>query len=256
MVDIIGFNFQALGNYFSAGGGVSERVRTESLRAQGITTAAQAAATIVPPWLQSSGNAADDLLQTIFSSKPAIDPDDPLVTRNGGDDTFRQLFTLYRGLTRARELVGFAESDPRAAGLAAPLDKRLQQQLDEIRAYADGLKLDGATVLSGIRDADLASTVRLPKTLAQQSPEHIGATVTTAREDAIPGLTGTESFTVSVDRGGSVTDVAIDLSDIAGTLNVDAIVDHLYPGLQPGLEQAARLTIEAHLEKIRNDDRA
>ncbi len=38
-----------------------------------------------------------------------------------------------------------------------------------------------------------------------------------------------------------------------GLADVDAIVARLYPGLQAGLERAARLTVEAHLEKIRED---
>lgn len=38
-----------------------------------------------------------------------------------------------------------------------------------------------------------------------------------------------------------------------GVADVDAIVARLYPGLQAGLERAARLTVEAHLEKIRED---
>jgi len=38
-----------------------------------------------------------------------------------------------------------------------------------------------------------------------------------------------------------------------GVADVDAIVARLYPGLQTGLENAARLTVEAHLEKIRED---
>jgi glyoxylase-like metal-dependent hydrolase (beta-lactamase superfamily II) len=38
-----------------------------------------------------------------------------------------------------------------------------------------------------------------------------------------------------------------------GIADVDAIVARLYPGLQGGLERAARLTVEAHLEKIRED---
>ena len=38
-----------------------------------------------------------------------------------------------------------------------------------------------------------------------------------------------------------------------GVVDVDAIVARLYPGLQAGLERAARLTVEAHLEKIHED---
>lgn len=39
----------------------------------------------------------------------------------------------------------------------------------------------------------------------------------------------------------------------SGIVDVEAIVARLYPELQPGLERAARATVEAHLEKIRDD---
>jgi glyoxylase-like metal-dependent hydrolase (beta-lactamase superfamily II) len=39
----------------------------------------------------------------------------------------------------------------------------------------------------------------------------------------------------------------------SGLVDAEAIVARLYPDLQPGLERAARATVEAHLEKIRED---
>lgn len=42
----------------------------------------------------------------------------------------------------------------------------------------------------------------------------------------------------------------------AGVSDPEAIFDRIYAGLPPGLEKAARLTIEAHLEKIHEDRRA
>jgi glyoxylase-like metal-dependent hydrolase (beta-lactamase superfamily II) len=41
----------------------------------------------------------------------------------------------------------------------------------------------------------------------------------------------------------------------AGVTDVAAIVSTLYPGLAPGLQEAARLTVEAHLEKLRDEGR-
>lgn len=38
-----------------------------------------------------------------------------------------------------------------------------------------------------------------------------------------------------------------------GLVDVDAIVARVYAGVPPGLDRAARLTVEAHLEKIRED---
>jgi endoribonuclease LACTB2 len=41
-----------------------------------------------------------------------------------------------------------------------------------------------------------------------------------------------------------------------GETTVDAIVDRLYPDLSAGVRPAARLTVEAHLEKLRREGRA
>lgn len=39
----------------------------------------------------------------------------------------------------------------------------------------------------------------------------------------------------------------------SGLVTVEAILGHIYPDLPPALEAAARLTVEAHLEKLRED---
>ncbi|MEZ5319770.1 MAG: MBL fold metallo-hydrolase [Vicinamibacterales bacterium] len=41
-----------------------------------------------------------------------------------------------------------------------------------------------------------------------------------------------------------------------GEATVEAIVDRIYPDLAPGLRDAARLTVEAHLQKLRQEGRA
>jgi glyoxylase-like metal-dependent hydrolase (beta-lactamase superfamily II) len=38
-----------------------------------------------------------------------------------------------------------------------------------------------------------------------------------------------------------------------GVTGIDAIVDRIYPDIAPAVRSAARLTVEAHLEKLRED---
>jgi len=214
-----------LSTYYASGGGQSDRLRTESLRQQGVGS--DSAATILPPWALNIAQPADTALERIFSSRPLIDRNDPFVQVTGGNDAFRDLFALYRGLSRAREVVSYLETTPGAEARRGLLDKRLQGFLDEIRGYADGLKLDGATLASGVRASSVASSLRLPKPVAATSPEHLGAAVATTRDQAIPGLTGSESFTVSVTNGAGTTDVAIDLALMAETRSVDNVAAYI-----------------------------
>ena len=56
---------------------------------------------------------------------------------------------------------------------------------------------------------------------------YFGANASTVREDAIAGLTGTEKFTISVTENSVTKNVAVDLANVSGTLNLDNIVTEI-----------------------------
>lgn len=222
------FDTSVLADYYAAGAQLSEVTLRKTFEAQGLNSSINRGdAAVIPPWEAPPQEAPEDPLENIFSSGKLIDLDDPLVANAGGDENFKNLFALYRGLSRVTELTNFAQNDPRAETLRPLLDRKLQDYIKEIESFVATLDLDDATVIQGLKENQLTSTLFLAKEIAKTSPVHFGAVVSEVRDDAIPGLTGTEKFTITATTSGGTKDVSIDLSAVSGTLNVDNISSYI-----------------------------
>lgn len=221
---IIGFDYSVLGSYYASG--ANQRVS-----ASGATLSAAARdPDLIPPWLQrpARDGASDtqNILTSILSSKPLLDFDDPRLARAGGDEDFKELFSAYLALDRMRELTSFAMT-PAASTSLTVLNNRFGNWLEELKPFVDNLHFPGMNVLYGVRDAEAGSSMVLPRTTDKILPEHKGASISEVREDPIAGLTGSETFTLRVNQSGSEKVLAMDLSAVSGTLNVDNIVTYL-----------------------------
>ena len=222
------FDTSVLADYYAAGANMSEVTLRKTFEAQGLNSSINRDdAAVIPPWEAPPQEAPEDPFQSVFSSGPLIDLDDPLVANAGDDENFKNLFALYRGLTRVQELTDFARNDPRAETMRSLLDRKLQDYITEIESFVASLDLTDVTVIKGLKESDLTSTLNLAKEVAKTSPVHFGAIVSEVRDDAIPGLTGTETFTITATTSGGTQNVSIDLSAVSGTLNVDNISTYI-----------------------------
>ena len=223
------FDTSVLADYYAAGANMSEVTLRKTFEAQGLNQAAGSGndAAVIPPWQAPPQEEPEDPMQSIFSSGSLIDLDDPLVANAGDDENFKNLFALYRGLSRVQELTEFARTDSRAETMRPLLDRKLQDYIKEIESFVAALDLDDVTVVQGLKESDLTSTLFLAKEVVKTSPFHFGAVVSEVRDDAIPGLTGTETFTITATTASGTKNVSIDLSQVSGTLNVDNISSYI-----------------------------
>lgn len=167
------------------------------------------------------------MLQHIFSSKPLIDITDPRVNNTGGDDQFKNLFALYTGLTRLREMGTYAESDPGASSRATILQNRLKDYLGDVKGFVNDLNFEETTLLYGLKNASQTSTLPFPKNPKYTTPFHYGSSVSSVRDDPIPGLTGAETFGITVVNSVETKVINIDLSLVTGALNLDNVADYI-----------------------------
>ena len=214
-----------LTSYYTSGASFKTSTQVAMLRSQGI--ASQQKADVIPPWQFDVKQNPETTLERIFSSAKLIDLDDPLVSLTGDNETYQNLFALYRGLTRMRELVDYAESGKQASTLRGLIDRKFQEQLAEIGAFAGELDLGELTLVPGVEQNKLTSTIATPKALSDTLPVQRGAPLTASREEAVAGLAGTETFTVEVATSSETTSVAIDLSQVTGALNLDNIAAYV-----------------------------
>ena len=238
---LIGFDFRTLSSYYASGAALERSVLIGALRAQGIDRATREGPAVIPPWQIPDAAPTDRQLERLFSAEPKLEAERGLA---GGDqEGTGELFALWRGLSRLRELAQYAETGARADSLRPLLDRRFQSYLEEIRGFAGQLALPDITVLAGVERSSVETATAMPKPIEKTLPTHIGAVLTSARADAIPDLAGTETFTIKLETSTGTQNVAIDLSGVSGTLNVDNVTDHINAQLEAA-GALTRLTVE------------
>ncbi len=222
------FDHNVLGAFYSSGvslglAGNAAKIQDELLNG----SFASVDPAIIPPWTLPASRPFDEMLQRIFSSKPLIDLSDPRVNNTAGDDQFKNLFGLFTGLTRLRELATYAEEDPGAASRAAILENRFKGYLDDVKGFVTGLEFENTTLLHGLKTESLTSTQAFPKDPKYTTPFHFSSSVSTSRTDPVADLTGTETFDITVVNSIETKVINIDLSQVSGALNVDNISDYI-----------------------------
>ena len=222
------FDNNVLGAYYSSGvslglSGHAAKIQEELLNG----SFAKVDPAVIPPWTLPKSNPYDEILQRIFSTGPLIDLEDPRVNNTAGDDQFKNLFGLFNGLTKLREMATYAESDSGASTRTTILQQRFDGYLAEAKSFVDGLEFEDTTLLYGIQQSTQTSTLSFPKDSTYTIPHHTGAPLTEVREDAIPDLVGDETFDITVVNSVETKVISIDLSAVSGALNVDNVADYI-----------------------------
>ena len=189
------FDNNVLSAYYSSGvslglSGHAAKIQEELLNG----SFAKVDPAVIPPWTLPQSNPYDEILQRIFSSGPLIDLTDPRVNDTGGDDQFKNLFGLFNGLTKMREMATYAEQDSGASIRRTILQQRFDGYLAEAKSFVEGLEFEDTTLLYGLQQSSITSSLSFPKDPTYTTLYHEGAQLTEDRTDAIPGLVGDETF--------------------------------------------------------------
>jgi hypothetical protein len=222
------FDNNVLGAYYSSGvslglSGNAAKIQQEILNG----SFAQVDPAVIPPWTLPDSNPYDEILQRIFSSGPLIDLTDPKVNNTAGDDQFKNLFGLFNGLTKMREMATYAESDSGAALRTGLLQQRFEGYMAEAKSFVGGLQFEDTTLLHGLQQSTMTSSLSFPKDPTYTTLYHEGAQLTDVRTDVIPGLVGTETFDITVVNSVGTTVVNIDMAAVGGTLDVDNVATYI-----------------------------
>lgn len=156
--------------------------------------------------------------------KKFIDLKSADVKRAGDDKDSRALFALYNALTALETLAQFAADKNTPNISLARLNLQFQKGMMEVSDFISTAPLDKLTLFFGRKDDDVTSSSGLGKFSATIA----GSIIQKGnRGDALDGVVGNEIFTVRIEKNGSFDDITVDLSNITGTLNIDAIVDEI-----------------------------
>jgi hypothetical protein len=225
------FDFSVLGDYYQAQIQLRAQVGAQT------SSRAQAARDVVSfaPWDQNAEDAGSiSRLRDALGVASFVDVRESSFDRADVDPEHKKLFALYMGLSRLQALAARASADATPVAELTGLNRRFQLGLGEIKTYLTNTSFNDLTLLFGKRESHAASGLKI----ARPPSKYVGPSIVSgAATNIIPGLGGSEVFTVSAEKSGGTTDVVMDLSEIAGGLSLNNVIAYMN-----GKMEAAGLT--------------
>ena len=181
------------------------------------------------PWeAQQSSQQAEDA--KVLQSTNLIDLSN--VPKNAGaspdsktEQDNQKLFALYQAVDTLSYLAGMAKRDGMTTGQLAGLNRRFQSGLTQVMSFIHAETFNNFTLQAGRTVLSVTSLV----SLAFPPFDYSGGTVANdaGLQKALPGVSASDSFDISVTKGGAATVVHIDFSQVQGALTVDNIVAYV-----------------------------
>jgi hypothetical protein len=176
--------------------------------------------TLLAPAAGSGTTGAQSQIAALLSSTLSKTSDSAAAnpTLAGDND---KLFALYTALNRLEYIAQMANREGTTNGQRPGLDKSFQDGLNQILSFVSKASFANLTVQSGQKSATEQSSV----SVAYPKSSYVGGAVVGDAHvfDPVPGLSATDSFTISIIKGGVTSNVAIDLANVTGPLTLDNI---------------------------------
>jgi len=238
---IISFDSTTLLSYYQAKLGVAQaNLATNSASTSTTTTTSSstsATANDTPPWENTSATAqeakdAKVLGITNFMDLSNVPQLSGSTTDSKTEQDNQKLFALYTAVNNLAYLASMSKRDGMTAGQLTGFNTRFQAGLQQVQSFIKTETFNNFTLQAAAPSSSVSSTAEV---LFAQFGYAGGTVVSDANiANALPGLSASDSFKVSVTKGGVTTDVPIDLSQVQGTLSLDNIVNYVNQKLMAG----------------------
>lgn len=163
---------------------------------------------VIPPWKNQPNQTTVQKELAVNGVTNFIDLNSATVKSAGNDKDSKALFALYGALSQLQTIANEAANPNTAPGLLNKLNTQFQTGMSQVQSYIQTADLTKLTLMLGDKKSMLTSSA----TLGTDSGSVTGNTVMTGTQGgAVPGLTGTEVFTLKV---GTDT-LNVDLSKVA-----------------------------------------
>jgi len=223
---LIGFDSSTLLSYYQS------RLPTAPSTVSASSMAAlknSATANDAPPW-EATLPGQQERDSQILNTKSFIDTSAvPLLKGSTTDAATEQdnqkLFALYTAVNNLSYLASMSKRDGATAGQLAGYNARFQTGMQEIQSYISNTTFNNFTLQASTPSASVTSTAGV--SLGSYAYNTRTLTSDDNLSKALPGLSASQSFTVSVKKGGVNTDVAIDLSQVSGPLTLDNVISYV-----------------------------
>ncbi len=179
---------------------------------------------VIPPWqIPEEPTTLNEQVREVRELTSFIDLDDPVLESVAEDADQTATFVLFSALSNLRVLAEYASESATLDSSLDRLDEQFQSGLDEVRNYLSSTELDKLDIFLGEKEYNTEATTRTGKNQTGTN----GSFIVGNPDTALTGLTGTEVFTVSIEKSGNTDDITVDLSGISGDLTLNSVKDHI-----------------------------
>ena len=222
LVPLIGFDPSILLGYYQSKLPVAPQQNPVASQANAAT------ANDIPPW-EATPPAQEARDAQVLATTNFLDTSNVPLTATSTDakteEDNQKLFSLYTAINNLSYLAGMANRDGMTAGQLAGFNARFQTGLQQVRDYIANASFNNFTLQAAAPSASATGTAGVAfgsftyKTRTLTSDANQGS--------ALPGLDSSQRLTITVNKGGVATDVAIDLSQIGGALTLDNVISYV-----------------------------
>ncbi len=220
-------------NYYSAQLASSTLAATTAAGTAAPTTTAtpsnSATANDVPPWtVTPPSQPVEDakvlgLTNFIDTSKVPLSAGSTASSKTEQDN--QKLFSLYSAVSNLQYLAKMAQRSGMTSGQLDGLNTRFQTGLAQVQNFIATESFNNFTLQATNPQSSITSSVSVPSAPFSYQGGTIVADANIA--SALPGVSSSDSFNIAVTKGGVVTNVAINLANISGSLTIDNIVAYV-----------------------------
>ncbi len=193
------------------------------------TAALQKTSTTEPPWNTITKTDAKQDAKVLSTTDYLDTSKVPLSGGATKDSKMEQdnqkLFALYSAVNTLAYIAKMAQRTTATSGQMAGLNTRFQTGMEEIQTYLASTEFNNFNLQSTKPSDSVTSTAGVAfSDFTYQTKKFV---TNSHLNDPLPGLSASDSFTIAVKKGGVTTNVAIDLSQVPGALNLNNIVSYV-----------------------------
>ncbi|HTT98670.1 MAG TPA: hypothetical protein VMF58_11525 [Rhizomicrobium sp.] len=223
---IIGFDSSTLLSYYQS----KMPVAPSTMSATALAAAQNSAtANDVPPWETTlpaqQARDAQVLGITNFVDTSNVPLSAGTSTDAATEQDNQKLFALYTAVNNLSYLASMSNRDGMTAGQMAGFNTRFQQGLQQVQDYISNTTFNNFTLQASEPSSSATSSVGV--SFGSFTYDTRTLTSNDNLSNPLPGLSTSQSFTVSVKKGGTTTDVPIDLSKVSGPLTLDNVISYI-----------------------------
>ena len=137
----------------------------------------------------------------------------------------QKLFSLYSAVNTLAYIAKMGQREGMTDGQLAGLNARFQTGLKQVQDYISKTTFNNFTLQAANPTASVTSSAVVPFGSFDYATKTLTSNANLA--NPLPGLSASDSFTIAVKKGGTTTNVAIDLSQISGPLTLDNVVSYV-----------------------------